>query len=146
MDDPTSLNYRLATRGIGTTVKLGLTRGGKPYVATLALETAPETTPRDEVALNGNSPLAGATIVNLSPAVAEELAYRGNPMGVIVSDVADGSLADQAGVARGDVILAINGRKVASTAEVSAATAGAARYWDLTVERNGRILRSRFRG
>ncbi|MBN8995698.1 MAG: DegQ family serine endoprotease [Rhizobiales bacterium] len=146
VDDPTSLNYRLATRGIGTTVKLGLTRGGKPYVATLALETAPETTPRDEVALNGNSPLAGATIVNLSPAVAEELAYRGNPMGVIVSDVADGSLADQAGVARGDVILAINGRKVASTAEVSAATAGAARYWDLTVERNGRILRSRFRG
>jgi len=146
VDDPTSLNYRLATRSIGSTVKLGLTRAGTPYVANLALETAPETTPRDEVALAGQSPLSGATIVNLSPAVAEELAYRGNPSGVIVSDVADGSIADQAGFQKGDVVLAVNGRKVASTADVSAATAGRARYWDLTIERNGRVLRSQFRG
>jgi Do/DeqQ family serine protease len=146
VDDPTSLNYRIATKGIGQSVKLGLTRGGKPYVATLALEAAPETVPRDAVALTGDSPLAGATVVNLSPAVAEELAYKGNPSGVIVSDVADGSTADQAGFAKGDVILAVNGRKVASTADVSQATAGRARYWDLTIERNGRILRTQFRG
>jgi Do/DeqQ family serine protease len=146
IDDPSSLNYRLATKGIGATVKLGLIRGGKPYVATLALEAAPETVPRDAVALKGNSPLSGATVVNLSPAVAEELGYSGNPSGVIVSDVASGSIADQTGFAKGDVILAVNGRKVASTEDVSRATEARPRIWDLTIERNGRILRSQFRG
>jgi Do/DeqQ family serine protease len=146
IDDPSSLNYRLATKGIGATVKLGLIRGGKPYVATLALEAAPETVPRDAVALKGNSPLSGATVVNLSPAVAEELGYNGNPSGVIVSDVASGSIADQTGFAKGDVILAVNGRKVASTEDVSRATEARPRIWDLTIERNGRILRSQFRG
>jgi S1-C subfamily serine protease len=146
IDDPSSLNYRLATKGIGATVKLGLIRNGKPYVATLALEAAPETVPRDTVALKGDSPLAGATVVNLSPAVAEELGYKGNPSGVIVSDVASGSIADQTGFAKGDVILAVNGRKVASTEDVSRATEARPRVWDLTIERNGRILRSQFRG
>ena len=56
------------------------------------------------------------------------------------------SIADQAGFQKGDVVLAVNGRKVASTADVSAATAGRARYWDLAIERNGRVLRSQFRG
>ena len=38
IDDPSSLNYRLATKGIGATAKLGILREGKDYVATLALE------------------------------------------------------------------------------------------------------------
>ena len=146
VDDPTSLNYRLATKPIGTSVHLGIVRGGKNYVATLALEPAPETVPRDEVAISGSSPLAGATVVNLSPAVAEELSFKGDPMGVIVTDVASGSLADEAGFTRGDVLVDINGKKVASTRDVATLAAGNQRFWDLTIERNGRKLRTQFRG
>ena len=76
VDDPSALNYRLATKGIGATAKLGIVRDGKHYVATLALEAAPETVPRDEI--DDRRRLAACRArpsLNLSPAVAEELAY-----------------------------------------------------------------------
>ncbi len=107
--DVGSFNYRMATRGVGGTARLGILRGGKPYQATLALEPAPEKPLRDKRVIGGDSPFTGLTVLNLSPAVAEELSYQGKPDGVIVSDVAGGSNADNAGFRRGDVIVSVNG-------------------------------------
>ena len=146
IDDPTGLNYRLATKGIGASAKLGILRKGKAYVASLALEAAPETVPRDETVLSGPSPLAGATVLNLSPAVAEELGYRGQPQGVIVGAVEDGSAAEDAGVKAGDVIVEVNGTSIDTTKHLAEATATRTRVWQLTVERNGRLLRQQYRG
>ncbi|MBN9022311.1 MAG: PDZ domain-containing protein, partial [Rhizobiales bacterium] len=107
--DPTGINYRLATKGIGATVNLGVRRDAKEYVANLALEAAPETVPRDELEIAGFSPFTGARVLNLSPAVAEELAYVGRGEGVIVGAIAAGSLSDEAGLRRGDVVVEVNG-------------------------------------
>jgi Do/DeqQ family serine protease len=145
VDDPSSLNYRLATKSIGATAQLGFRRGSKDYVATLALESAPEKPVRDPVTIKGNSPLAGLTVLNLSPAVAEELAYKGDPSGVIVSEVAGGSTAEEAGFQKGDVIVEVNGTRIDSTKRLAGAAAAAARVWQLTVERNGRLIRSELR-
>ena len=91
IDDPTGLNYRLATKGIGATAKLGILRKGKAYVASLALEAAPETVPRDEI---GAQPVR-----RRSPAPRcstsrrrwpKSSAYRGQPQGVIVGAVEAG--------------------------------------------------------
>jgi Do/DeqQ family serine protease len=146
VNDPKSLNYRLATKGMGAEVKIGIIRDGKEYVAVLALEPAPETVPRDSVEITSGSPLAGATVLNLSPAVAEELSYRGDPDGVIVSEVAGGSAAARTGLRPGDVILDVNGVPIDSTRQLVAATAERARLWNMTIERDGRILRSRISG
>jgi Do/DeqQ family serine protease len=146
IDDPSALNYRIATKDIGETAKLGVTREGKAYVAALALQGAPETVPRDEVVLAGGSPFAGVTAVNLSPAVAEELAYGGDPEGVIVSAVAADSIAARAGFRRGDIIAEVNGLAIASTKDLESAAAEETRIWRLTIERNGRVIRSQLRG
>jgi len=146
INDEKSLNYRLATKGIGATVKIGIIRSGKEYYAELALEAAPETVPRDQVEITSGSPLAGATVVNLSPAVAEELAHDGNTDGVIVSAVAKDSPAARTGLRPGDVILDVNGVAIATTRQLVAATAERARLWNMTIERDGRILRSRISG
>jgi Do/DeqQ family serine protease len=146
VNDPKSLNYRLATKGIGAEVRIGIIRSGKEYFAVLPLEPAPETVPRDPVEITSGSPLAGATVLNLSPAVAEELAYRGDPEGVIVSEVARGSRAARTGIKPGDVILDINGLSIESTRQLVAATSESARLWNMTIERDGRILRSRING
>ena len=146
INDEKSLNYRLATKGIGATVKIGIIRANKEYYAELALETAPETVPRDQVEITSGSPLAGATVVNLSPAVAEELAYGGNSDGVIVSGVAKDSPAARTGLRPGDVILDVNGVAIGTTRQLVAATAERARLWNMTIERDGRILRSRISG
>jgi Do/DeqQ family serine protease len=146
IDDPKGLNYRFATKGIGSTTKIGIIRGGKEYQATLALEAAPETVPRDEVEITSGSPFAGATVVNLSPAVAEELGYPGRPQGVIVKSVEEGSAADQVGLRNGDVVVAVNGVEIASTHQLVGATAQQANVWDMTIQRGGRLINSRVRG
>ncbi len=145
-DDPKSLNYRLATKGIGATVKVGIIRAGKEYQATLALEAAPETVPRDEVEITSGSPFAGATVLNLSPAVAEELAYPGKPSGVVIKSVADDSAAARIGLRRGDVIVELNGLAIESTHQLVGATAQQAGIWDMAIERGGRVVKSRIRG
>ena len=146
IDDPTAVNYRLATKGIGATATLGVVRNAKEYVAKLELEAAPETVPRDEIDLDGISPLAGARVLNLSPAVAEELAYRGRSEGVIVGAVNGGSLAEEAGLHRGDVVIEVNGVQIDTTRRLADVCADQVRYWEIVIERKGRLIRSRFRG
>ena len=121
-------------------------RGGKAYQTTLALEAAPETVPRDEVEIISASPFAGATVVNLSPAVAEELAYAGDRGGVIVSSVEEGSPAARTGLRRGDVIVDVNGMTIETTRQLVAATSESNGLWQMTIERGGRLLRSRISG
>lgn len=88
----------------------------------------------------GRAPLAGIGIST----VAEELAARFGLQGVIVHSVAPSSSAERAGLigidARGqlgDVILAVNGKKVSSTAELSLGldTVGIGNTARLTVSR-----------
>jgi len=143
---PKGINYRLATKGIGASVKVGIIREGREYFANLALEAAPESVPRDELEVASGSPFGGATVVNLSPAVAEELGYEGGQDGVIISSVEKGSSAARAGFRSGDIIVAVNGEAIESTRQLAAATAQSVGQWRMTIERNGRILRSRFRG
>jgi S1-C subfamily serine protease len=146
VDHPKGLNYLIATKALGDTAKLGVVRGGRKYVASLTLEAAPETVPRDDRAIDGQSPFAGATVVNLSPAVAEELAYPGKPEGVIISAVTTGSQAHSAGFVRGDVVVEVNGVRVQTTKVLVEVAGQQTRSWRLVIERNGRIIRSQLRG
>jgi Do/DeqQ family serine protease len=143
--DPSAINYRLATKGIGTTATLGVVRDAKEYVAKLDLQAAPETIPRDELEIAGVSPLTGAHVLNLSPAVAEEMAYRGQSEGVIVGTVPSGSLAEEAGLRRGDVIIEVNGIQITSTRHLAEVCGDTVRYWEIVIERKGRLIRSQFR-
>jgi len=146
VDDIGTLNYRLATRGIGGTAKLGIRRSGKAYVTTINLQAAPETVPRSPVTLSGNSPLAGVTAVNLSPAVADEMLYKGKTEGVIITDVAGNSRAAMAGLQRGDVVVELNGVAIDSTRQLSRVAGQETGFWQLTIDRGGRVTRLQFRG
>jgi Do/DeqQ family serine protease len=146
VEDVGTLNYRLATKGIGGAAKLGIVRDGKQYVTSINLEAAPESTPRAETKVAGDSPLSGATAVNLSPAVAEEMLYAGKPAGVIVTDVADGSRANVAGLRRGDVIVDVNGVAIDSTKQLTLVTAQNTNFWQITINRGGQVIRQQFRG
>jgi Do/DeqQ family serine protease len=146
VDDLGSLNYRLATKGVGGSAALGIVRGGKPYSVTIALAAAPETVPRDETKIGGDSPMSGLMVVNLSPAVAEELSYDGARTGVIVSGIAGGSIADRAGFKRADVIVEVNGVTIDTTKRLASVADKPSRVWQLTIERDGRLIRSQFRG
>ena len=73
VDDPEAVGYRLGTRPLGGQSTLEVLRAGKKISAQIKLAAAPETPPREQIKIKGGSPFAGATVMNLSPAVIEEL-------------------------------------------------------------------------
>ncbi len=143
VDDPNGFNYRIATKGVGGAAKLAYIRGGKEGATQLDLVAAPETPARDERAIPGSSPFAGATVVNLSPAVVEEQAYQGKRRkGVLIQSVDKGSPASGVGFRPGDVVVEVNGAKVETTAELAKIAGQDASRYRLVIERGGRLIRS----
>jgi S1-C subfamily serine protease len=112
----------------------------------MKLAAAPESPPREAIRIKNRSPFQGALVMNVSPAVAEELSLEGVSEGVVVTDVAEGSLAANFGVQKGDVVVEVNGEKIAATRDLESASAQRARAWDLTISRGGEVIRSRIGG
>jgi serine protease Do len=134
--DPGGLRFRLATLQIGTTATINLIRKGKKLDLPVALTKAPEQPPRQETQLKGEEPLAGAVIVNLSPAVEDELDVN-EWQGVAILKIRRGSYADRFGLQPGDILVKINGRRVNSVADVVAAVSAPADTWTVTFSRGG---------
>jgi Do/DeqQ family serine protease len=140
VDDPEGLGYRLATRPLGGRASLTALRNGKPVTAVLKLIPAPETPARDPVKLSGSSPFSGMTVINLSPAVLEELSIRGVSEGVVVSEIEEGSRAAMVNFQKGDVIQSINDQTIRTTAELDEAVRFRHNYWKLTIARGGEVI------
>ena len=147
VDDAAGVDFRLGTRPLGGTASLSVLRGGKTLIVPVRLKAPPETIPRGLVRLSTHSPLQGAEIENLSPAVLEELSLRAEALGVaegvVVSDVAPGTPAAEFGVQKGDVIVGVNGAEIHTTRDLVAATGQRTRAWDLVIARGGQTIRSR---
>jgi Do/DeqQ family serine protease len=139
VDDPESFGYRFALRGVSGSVPLTVLRGGRRETLTVRLQPPPEKPPRDAMRLRARSPLAGANVLNVSPAVADELQLD-SAGGVVIDDVQDGSPAARVGFQRKDVILSINGERVASTRELDRILRAGAQAWQVTIERGGQVM------
>jgi Do/DeqQ family serine protease len=139
--DEQAVLYRLATKGVGTDAELSLIRKGRAAKATLALIAAPETVPRNLTALSGANPFAGATVANLSPALAEEMSLD-EVSGVVVVETEADSTARRIGLRPGDVILRLNDEDVASVKQLAELLKRRGRSWDLTIRRGGEDLRT----
>ncbi|MGQ3671007.1 DegQ family serine endoprotease [Xanthobacter sp. TB0136] len=140
VEDPPALHYRIATRPLGSKAALRVQRGNKQVSLVLVLEAAPEIPPRNEVLIQSRSPFAGARVVNLSPAVAEELRLDVDASGVVIAAVEPGSPAARAGFRPADIIVDVNGQKVANTAEMQRITSTPLRGWRIAVDRGGRLI------
>jgi S1-C subfamily serine protease len=141
VNDVETLQFRVATSALGETLKLRAVRAGDTVDLALPLLEAPETPPRDLRTLEARHPLNGATVANLSPALAEELDLDGPWDGVILVKVPRGSIARRYRFRPGDILLEINGEKVARSAEVEALLTRETDTWTVVFERNGRVRR-----
>jgi Do/DeqQ family serine protease len=140
INDPQGLNFRAATKGIGNAVNVTYIRKGETQSAALRLIKAPETTPRDTSNIDGRNPLQGATVANLSPALADELQV-GVTSGVMITELSRRSIAARLGFMPGDVIKEVNGRKITTVSSLKSALGGKEDEWEVTVDRNGRSLK-----
>ncbi|MDE2579359.1 MAG: DegQ family serine endoprotease [Hyphomicrobiales bacterium] len=140
VDDPEGFGYRFGTHAIGGQAQVAVLRGGKKIILPVALSAAPETPPRDPVTIHNQSPLAGGTFVNLSPATMEAYSVEGASSGVVVAEVEANSNAAAINLQRGDVLVAVNDARIARTSDIERAAAGRHYYWKITITRGGQTL------
>ncbi len=140
VESPDAFGFRLGTKAVGGTAELAWRRGGRTMTGALALAPPPETRPRDPVTLRGRWPLAGLTVANLSPALADELSLEVSAEGVAVTNVAERSPAAELGMQRGDIILMVDGERVASSRDLEKLSKPRNYYWKLTISRGGQVV------
>ena len=144
VEDVESFAFRFATQPVGGQATVSVQRQGKPRDLRVALSAAPETPAREARAIGGESPFTGATVANLSPALAEELSLGTALRGVVVTDVAAGSIAERLGFQRGDIVREVNDGKVTGPRDLERIASRGSGYWKVTIERGGQMVTSVF--
>jgi Do/DeqQ family serine protease len=139
IDDPNGFDYRFATHPLGGSSQIDVIRDGKALKLSVALETAPDRD-RDEITLAGRSPFQGATVANISPAVADEMHLDADTEGVVVTELSDDSMAATVGFQKGDIILAVNNKKISRTSDLDKVTREQSRLWRITLLRGGQQI------
>ncbi|CAN5140042.1 Do family serine endopeptidase [soil metagenome] len=142
IDDEASLRFRLATLAVGDAVPVKVIRGGKEVVLQVVLAAPPEDPPRERSQLDGRQPLSGATVVNMSAAVADEMGLVEWRNGVAVIEIQPGSYAARF-LRPGDMVTAVNGQEVKSVAELKKRIPGGVQ--SISVGREGMVSTIQFR-
>ncbi len=145
VEDPNAFDYRFATKPLDGTAQIGLIRQGRQMVVTVALEPLPET-PRDEVEIHSSSPFRGATVANLSPALADELRLDPQAEGVVITAVAEGSTAQSIGFRPGDIVVSVNDHKIERSADLERIADSGSRSWRITIRRGNQQISVMFSG
>jgi serine protease Do len=129
IESSAALSRAVAQVAPGQGVKLGLTRKGSSKTVSLNVVQRPE----DETAMGRQdgeegdaegegtrAPKLGFKVGTLTPEVARALRLPPDQKGVVVADLVEGGPAEQAGLARGDVILELNQTPVTRPGDLTA--------------------------
>ena len=145
VNDAQELRFRFAVARIDTTLPVEVLRRGQVVTLAFPLRAPPEDPPRNATVLEGANPLAGAQVVNLSPAVLEELGLPFGRSGVMILAIARGSPAARYGFQGGDIVREVNGQAIERVRDLTAILGRQAASWRMGIERDGRLLRLELR-
>ena len=145
IEDPNAFGYRFATKPLGGNAQIGLVRQGREMTLPIALQSLPDT-PLQEIEIKSCSPFLGATVANLSPALADELRLDPQAEGVVVTNVTEGSAAQSVGFQKGDVVVSVNNQKIGKSADLERITSAGGRQWRITIMRGGQQISVMFSG
>ena len=139
VEDVEELRYKLATLLVGDTAKLETSRDGVARLVKIVLEAPPDKPARQTTLLQGRQPLAGATVANLNPALADEIGIAYEEPAVIVTKLEPNSFAARYGVQPGDIVWDINDTAVKSVDDLLRLFQSST-GWKVTLNRGGRAL------
>lgn len=127
----------------GAEVKLQVVRGGKSLTLTAKLNEIPDS--EGSVASSSGQSEEGALArvgINVSKLTSElKRQYRiETKAGVVVTEVAQNSPAQAAGIREGDLLLELNGKKIGDIADVGRAVKKGSKSVVLLIERDGRTF------
>ena len=143
--DPAAVSFAVGAARPGESLALSVRRNEQVIKASLRPEPPPAKPARDEWFVDGRNPFQGATVVNVSPAVAEELGVDAfSSRGVMVINISRG-FAMNAGLRPGDVVRRINGREIGTVADLRGALSVPSGNWAVTILRGDREITGNFR-
>ena len=141
------LDYRIATLPIGDKAVLRVMRGSTILALTVEMKPAPDQPPADISELDGQLPLSGTIVGNVSPSLAEK--YNLDPFndGVAILRIRPGGIANRLDFRPGDIVRAVNKVKIKSVSDLKKLIAKSkSNEWRISVERAGRTMDFVFRG
>lgn len=143
VNTPQEMIFRMSVAGLGAEVAVRYYRGGEVSEAGVAMKLPPDNPARLTKVLGEGSALPGLKMSRVNPAVASELGLSLEAEGVVVE--VSGPYGTRVGLRRGDILLAINGREVATPDAVEALLQDSARRVSMDVLRGLQRVQIRFR-
>jgi serine protease Do len=89
--------------------------------------------------LDGDNPLSGVTVENLSPANAEEMGLDDIWQGVVITKVPRGTYARRIGLAPGDILVKVSDEPVTTIEELQRSLQHAGSVWHITIRRGDNV-------
>jgi serine protease Do len=117
IQDNGDLSRYIASKSPGSTVRLEVLRGKNRQNVSVTLGTYPDRATAETGSDAGDTTKLGMTLRDLTPQMAERLEMPRGSRGVVVVDVEAGEAADDANLARGDVIVSVNGQAIDGVAD-----------------------------
>ncbi|HZR45263.1 MAG TPA: DegQ family serine endoprotease [Candidatus Manganitrophaceae bacterium] len=138
------LRNLVASTSIGGALKLIILREGKPRNLTATVEEPPREAQEEKPPAEREAPVSKSAleVVDLTPEIQQELGLPRGQKGAVVNRVPPGSNAEEAGLRRGDLIVEVNRKPVASAKDSEEAMSRVKKDQPtlLLVSRGGRTL------
>ncbi|WP_375666629.1 DegQ family serine endoprotease [Bartonella sp. TT121SHDZB] len=141
VDSPDSLGYRLMIAGIGHSLALEYLRSGKTLKTQITVSSISETTFLKSEKITGESPLAGAEVLDLTPQNSRRFHLPISAKGVVITNLDE--MSNAAGIFQlGDILRVVNGHKIQTVHQLKKILMQArSRTWQLEYERDGMYIR-----
>ena len=144
--DAQTLRYRIGVNGKGDVSNIEYLRQGKTRKASVTLDLPPDSPAPDERTLEGQHPLTGVSVANLSPRFNEDINLDPFLTGVVVTDLSRRSFAARRGLRRNFRIVSVNGIPINSTQTLEFELSQNSKGWDFEIDTGRRIVNWRVGG
>lgn len=143
VNTPAEMIFRMSVAGIGRDVQVQAFQDGESATVPVQLIAAPETPSRDTITTGRKSAVPDLVISNVNPAVLGQYGLPLSQSGVVIEK--PGRKGARLGLRRGDVLLSIDDREIATTSDVREALRRAKHKVTIEIQRGNQRLVSRFR-
>lgn len=130
--------FRLAVFPVGAKITAEILRNGKVLEMPLTLEKAPTDSGAKKVKVGGRNPLSGCVVMALNAPIANELGLEGDPEGLVIVGITQGTPAAFTGLLPGDVIKKVNGSEIITPEDLTKGLERSRTGWEIQFERNGK--------
>ncbi|WP_375642473.1 DegQ family serine endoprotease [Bartonella sp. CM100XJJH] len=141
VDSPDSLGYRLMTADVGHNLALEYLRNGKTLKTQITVSSISDTALLKSEKITGDSPLAGAEVLDLTPQNSRRFHLPISAKGVVITNLDE--MSNASGIFQsGDILRIVNGHKIQTVHQLKKVLMQArSRTWQLEYERDGMYIR-----